>query len=143
LLKFSSVLSGVFHQRAIVCEADADCLFYQALLAQPSVHSGPYPDVLFLYAGGKHRMATIAESLSSLGVPVDVVADIDLLRELNDLKNLLCALNAPSEPIEGAWKTVSKAIEERKPWLSAGGIKAEIHKALEHFRFIPAHIRRL
>ena len=67
LMKFSSVLSGVFHERVVVCEADADCMFYSALLDLPDIRGSMQPDVLFLHASGKHRMAALAEAMRALG----------------------------------------------------------------------------
>lgn len=126
LMKYSSVLSGIFHKRVIICEADGDCLFYQAVLSHPSVNDGPQPDVLFLHANGKHRMATMAESLRALGVPVDVVADIDLLREEGAFKKLVEVMGGDWSLIQTKWKIVKSAIESRKPWLNAQAIKTEI-----------------
>ena len=51
----------------------------------PKVHGDRYPDVLFIHANGKHRMATLAGTLVQLGVPVDVIADMDILNDINDL----------------------------------------------------------
>lgn len=129
LMKYSSVLSGIFHKRVIICEADADCLFYQAILSQPSVNDGPQPDVLFMHASGKHRMATMAEALRALGVPVDVIADIDLLREEEPFKRLVEVMGGEWDRIGRKWKSVKSAIESRKPWLNAQAIQTEIEKS--------------
>jgi hypothetical protein len=59
-MRFSSVLSGVFHKRVMICEADADCMFYNAILDLPAVKGELEPDVLFIHAAGKHRMAILA-----------------------------------------------------------------------------------
>jgi hypothetical protein len=126
LMKYSSVLSGIFHKRVIICEADSDCLFYQAILSQPSVNNGPQPDVLFLHANGKHRMATIAEALRALGVPVDVIADIDLLREEEPFKKLVEVMGGEWNQIAVKWKSVKSAVESRKPSLNAQAIQTEI-----------------
>jgi energy-coupling factor transporter ATP-binding protein EcfA2 len=73
LMKFSNVLSGIFYQRVIIGESDADCMFYSALLDLPAVHGKLQPDVLFIHAGGKHRMAALAEALRALDVDVDII----------------------------------------------------------------------
>ena len=86
IMKFSSVLSGIFHKRVIICESDSDCMFYSAILDAPSVHGTESPDVLFVQAGGKQRMAVLAETLRGLDVMVDVIADIDVLNDLSVLK---------------------------------------------------------
>lgn len=126
LMKYSSVLSGIFYKRVIICESDSDCLFYQAILAQPSVNDGPQPDVLFLHASGKHRMAAMGEALRALGVPVDVIVDIDLLREEDIFKKLVEVMGGEWSQISGKWKSVKSAIESRKPWLNAQAIQSEI-----------------
>ena len=38
LMKYSGVMSGVFHQRVVICEADSDCMFYSSILDVPEVH---------------------------------------------------------------------------------------------------------
>ena len=35
LMRYSSVLSGVFHERVIICESDSDCLFYSSSAGAP------------------------------------------------------------------------------------------------------------
>ena len=40
LMKYSSVMSGVFHERVIICESDADCMFYSTLLDLPEINRG-------------------------------------------------------------------------------------------------------
>lgn len=126
LMKYSSVLSGIFHKRVVICEADSDCLFYQAVLDHDSVNDGPQPDVLFLHASGKHRMASMAQALCGLGVPVDVIADIDLLREEGPFKKLVEVMGGEWSQLRESWKNVKLAIESRKPWLNAKALEAEI-----------------
>ena len=112
LMKYSSVMSGVFHERVIICEADADCLFYGSLLDLPQVHGDRQPDVLFVHANGKSRMATLAEALVALDVPVDIVADIDVLNDLNVLKGIVNALYGDWTAMKPIATAVKKAIEE-------------------------------
>ncbi|CDO60796.1 hypothetical protein BN1012_Phect2583 [Candidatus Phaeomarinobacter ectocarpi] len=131
LMKYSPVLSGVFHQRTIICEADADCMFYQSLLALPSVSTETHPDVLFVHANGKHRMAAMAEALKALAVPVDVIADFDVLSEKSTFQNLVVTLGGDWSAIETDWNTVKSAIESRKPWLNADALISEITKKLD------------
>jgi hypothetical protein len=100
-MKFTSVLSGVFHKRVIICESDPDCMFYSALLDIPEVHGPQYPDVLFVQAGGKHRMYLLASALRALDVNVDVIADIDVL---NDETVLTEACGSP-------WRKLGRYLE--------------------------------
>ena len=121
LMKYSSVISGLFHDRVIICEGDSDCLFYSSLLDIPSVRQDQPRDVLFIHANGKQRMATLAQTLSALDVPVDVIADIDLLRDETDLKRLIEALG-------GDW---SRAQPMSNSVRSAVGVRRAIEETLE------------
>ena len=99
LMKYSSVLSGVFHERVIICEADADCMFYSSLLDIPNVHGERQPDVLFVHANGKGRVAALAKTLVALDVPVDVVVDIDILNDTVVLERVLDSLDGDSAAV--------------------------------------------
>ena len=126
LMKYSSVLSGVFHERVIICESDSDCTFYSSLLDLPDVHGGQQPDVLFVHANGKDRMAALVKALRELDVPVDVIADIDILNDETVFKNLLEALGGDWSAIQPMMRTVCRSIEQKKPPLNAGEIKEAI-----------------
>ena len=93
LMKYSSALAGLFHERVIICESDSDCMFYSSLLDTPSVHGGKPRDVLFTHANGKDRMAALAKALRALDIQVDVIADMDLLRQEKDVQKLIEALD--------------------------------------------------
>ena len=131
LMKYSSVMSGVFHERVIICEADSDCMFYSSILDLSEVHGEYQPDVLFVHASGKGRIAALAKTLVALGVPVDVVVDIDILRETTVFKSIVESLDQDSTVALLLAKAVKDAIEQHKPWLNAGEIKKEISKTLE------------
>ena len=130
LMKYSSVMSGVFHERVIICESDADCMFYSSLLDLQEVHGGRQPDVFFVHANGKHRMAMLAEALVALDVPVDIIADIDVLNDMGVLKTVIEALDGDWRTVEPVATAVKKAIEEHKPWLSFDEIRKGIQELL-------------
>ena len=131
LMKYSSVLSGLFHERVIICEADADCTFYSSLLHLPSVRGDYQPDVLFVHANGKHRMAALTQALRTLDVPVDVIADIDILRDDNGLRKLIEALGGDWHQAETPCKIVRSAIDSAKPNLDSTQVTEAIKSALE------------
>ena len=130
LMKYSSVLSGVFHERVIICEADADCMFYSALLDISNVHGERQPDVLFVHANGKGRVAALAKTLVALDVPVDVVVDIDILNDTVVLERVLDSLDGDSAAVLPLADAVRDAIEQHKPWLNAGEVRNEIERIL-------------
>jgi putative AbiEii toxin of type IV toxin-antitoxin system/OLD-like protein len=145
VMKFTSVLSGIFHQRVIICESDADCMFYSAILDLPSVRGTRYPDVLFVHAGGKHRMAVLAEALRALDVHVDVIADFDILNDEGNLERLVKALGGQWDSIRPDASALKAAVEQRKPWLNANevakGISEIINRAPATGEF-PKPLRR-
>ena len=131
LMKFSSVMSGLFHERVIVCESDADCMFYSSILDLPEIHGETHPDVLFVHASGKARMAKIAKILVALDVPVDVIADIDVLRDLHDLKNIIEALNGDWARIGQLADLLKKEVENNLTTVCLEDMKARIAEVLE------------
>lgn len=131
LMKFSSVMSGVFHQRVIVCESDADCMFYSSILDLPKVHGGQQPDVLFVHSNGKDRLASITESLRALDVTVDVIVDMDVLNDERVLERIVIALGGCWPDIQAQARPLKKAIEQRKSWLTSKEVAKGIRKVLK------------
>ena len=117
--RYSGVLSGIFYRHVIICESDADCLFYSSLLRSKSVSKDRNPDVLFVHASGKHRMAQLAETLRSLDVPVSVIADLDILSELSAFKEVVEKLSGSWPDMIGHWSAIKTAVEERRPPFNA------------------------
>ena len=130
LMNYSSVLSGVFHRRVIVCESDSDCMFYRSILDLDEVHGESQPDVLFIHAGGKHRMATLTETLRALDVSVDIIADIDIIRDETELGRIVNTLGGDWARIQPKAKVVRTAINDSKPGLTIDQIKQDIMEVL-------------
>ena len=130
LMQYSSVLSGVFHERVVICEADTDCMFYSSLLNLPEVRGEQHPDVLFVHSNGKHRMASLAKALVSLDVPVQVVADLDVLNDTAVLRRIVEALGGKWSDFEPHAKAVKQAVEEQRPSLTVMQMKNGIQEAI-------------
>ena len=131
LMQYSSVLSGVFHQRVVICEADTDCMFYSSLLNLPEVRGEQHPDVLFVHANGKHRMASLAKALVSLDVPVQVVADMDVLNDPAVLQRIVEALAGNWSNFEPHARAVKQAVEEQRPSLTLRQMKNGIQEVID------------
>lgn len=131
LMKHSKAMSGLFHERVIVCEGDADCMFYAGILDLPSVHGGRLPDVLFAHAGGTGRMADLAMAFRAAGVPVDVIADMDVIGQEGTLRNLIRALGGKWGDVRAAAKDVASAVEGRHKPKTAEEILEELRKIIE------------
>jgi AAA domain, putative AbiEii toxin, Type IV TA system len=130
ILKHSMVMSGLFHERVIVCESDADCMFYSSILDLPKVRGETQPDVLFTYASGKQRITILVDALKSLDVKVDAILDIDVLSNLEDMKKIIEALKGNWTEIEALALPVKQAIESKKPGLDADEVVSKIKKII-------------
>lgn len=90
LLRYSNILSGLFHEKVIVCESDYDCLFYQAIMdAIYESKNEVVPNVLFTHCGGKDRIKEVVSALKAVGVPVVAVCDFDLLNSKSNFKAII------------------------------------------------------
>ena len=76
-------------------------------------------------------MATLAGTLVQLGVPVDVIADMDILNDINDLKKIVESLNGNWNEMASSARNFKTAIEELKPWLTGIEIKKGIENTSE------------
>lgn len=92
LLRYSNILSGLFHEKVVVCESDYDCLFYQAIMdAMYESRGETSPDILFTHCGGKSRAKDVVSALKAVNVPVVAVCDFDLLNSSQNFKPLAAA----------------------------------------------------
>jgi hypothetical protein len=122
-MKFSSVMSGIFHQRVIVCESDADCMFYSSLLDLPDVRGELNPDVLFVHGAGKARVPSLVNALRALDVNVDAVLDMDVIGDQDVLDRIVCSLGGSWLSVQGHASALKTAIEQKKAWLISGEVK--------------------
>jgi hypothetical protein len=102
LLRASNMLDALFHRTLVLCEADGDCRFYNAVLeAICDAENRPRPDVMFAHTGGKHRLPTAVSAMMAAGIPVHVVADIDIRSGQQPLRGVW-------EGLGGAWADVAE-----------------------------------
>ena len=96
ILRYSNILSGLFHDKVILCESDYDCLFYQAVIRAISENNESFaPDLLFIHCGGKHRMKDVISALTAVNVPVAAICDFDILNDKQTFKAITqsCGIN--------------------------------------------------
>ena len=113
LMRYSSVLSGVFFDRVVICESDSDCLFYSSLLELPEICGKTNPSAHFLHGGGKSRLAPLARALTRLDVPVDVIADVDVVRDTVIFRDIVQSVNGDWGLIESLVKRVQGSVAKR------------------------------
>jgi hypothetical protein len=114
LLRYSNVLQGLFHQGVVVCESDSDSRFYAAVLdVMREEDQSPPHDLLFSQSGGKQRLLTVVRALRAVRVPTRVVADIDLLREVEPVRALVEALDGRwDEEVETDLRVVQTGVSQ-------------------------------
>ncbi len=132
LLRFSNILDGLFHDAVVLCESDADCRFYEAVLAAlQQADEVPRNDWLFVHCGGKHRMPVVVRALQAVGVPVRVIADIDVLRDTQLLNDLMTMLGLRAEMMTTQLTTIRSAVQGLAPQNPVGFVKDEIERVFD------------
>lgn len=82
LLRSTGVLSGLFHEGAIVCEADSDRAFYQEINERLlEAKEGGVDSCLFLNVNGKDQLRYVIQPLREMGIPAAAVVDLDVIKK--------------------------------------------------------------
>ncbi len=114
LLRSAAAIDGVFHEGVVVCEADSDSRFYEALLrrliSQQQVTG--LTDLYFIHGGGKGEIATLASVYRQLQVPVAAVADLDLLRQQPEFEKVVSTLGGDFKQLETQYKATVSALNK-------------------------------
>lgn len=114
VLMHSQVLDGVFHERVFVCEADADNMFFRAILHAIIPSEEKRPDVHFCQSGGKTKMPSIVRALRGLSVRTDTIVDIDALDNAKYFRSLIEAARGTWGDVSTDYNEVVKAIEAQR-----------------------------
>ena len=85
ILRVSRVLEGIFCEKVILTEAEADELVYQELIEKLFLTSGLY----FAHSQNKQTLVTIANLYKKIGIAYEIIADFDLLRDPSELTPFL------------------------------------------------------
>lgn len=129
LLRYSKVLDGLFHDGVIVCEGDADCRFYGAMM-EATFGKEAHPDIQLVHTAGKSRIASVVRSLRAIGVPVRVVADFDILAEESTLRNTVESLGGDWSQFSTRWKTIHSSVSQRRAELQTSDARADLDAIL-------------
>ena len=93
LLRVSRVLEGIFCDKVVLTEAEADELVYQELIEKIYPASGLY----FAHGQNKQTLATIAELYKEIGIPYEIITDFDVLRQPNEFSSFLYLMDIPDK----------------------------------------------
>lgn len=115
LLRYSNVLQGLFHRAVVVCESDADCRWYGAVLEQMGQKAGlPAEEVLFVPAGGKSQIPVCLRALLAMDVVSFAIVDFDGLLDIEFLDEVLKALKIDPKGAAASAHSIGKAIDTQE-----------------------------
>ncbi len=132
ILRFSNILSGLFHSKVVICESDTDCRFYQAVVN--ALYEGKdlvSPDILFTHCGGKGRFKVVIPALKSLNVKTIVIPDIDVLDKEKTFKPICEEMGLKWEDIGSKWRSIISYVNSQRAQLNTEEVKKDIIEYLE------------
>jgi len=133
ILRYSNILSGLFHSKVVICESDTDCRFYQAITNSIHDDNSISPDILFTHCGGKQRLKVVIRALKSLNVKTVAITDIDVLNDKNTFKDIAEACGINWDDIEKKWKIIDLYVKEQRAQLDTEDVKKGIKDILEQY----------
>ncbi|HEX2095006.1 MAG TPA: AAA family ATPase [Longimicrobiaceae bacterium] len=113
LLRSTGVLGALFHDGAIVCEADADRVFYQEVNERLlAAGRGGADGCIFLNAQNKQTIRRILRPLREMGIPAVAVVDLDIVKGKEDFRDLLRAAYVPEAFLEH-WEEMRILLQQK------------------------------
>lgn len=122
-----TVLDGIFSEAVVVLEADGDRTVYQAvwetLLAEQHL------DIHFTPVGGVGGIADTCKLYRTLRIPIAIIADLDMLTDLDRVRRALTEVSDQQDVIDGLVsraRSIMKQIQEIPPTISPDEVLVEI-----------------
>ena len=131
LLKYSNIMTSLFHQTVVLCESDSDCKMYSIIENHIKQKQGKYSETLFIHCGGKHRMAKIAKALRSLNISIRLVPDIDVLNDESVFKGIVEAFGVAWTSVSTDYKIIISNLHSAKESVVRSVAKSEITRILD------------
>lgn len=131
LLKYSNIMSSLFHKTVVLCESDSDCRMYSLIEGHLKQAAGRYSETLFIHCGGKQRMARIASALRALDIDVRLIPDIDVMNDENIFRGILQAFGIGWDEAKTDYKTVVSNLHSTKEKVERTQAKALIGAVLD------------
>lgn len=131
LLKYSNIMSSLFHKTVVLCESDSDCRMYSLIEGHLKQAAGRYSETLFIHCGGKQRMARIASALRALDIDVRLIPDIDILNDENVFRGILQAFGIGWDEVKADYKTIVSNLHSPKEKVERAQAKALIGAVLD------------
>ncbi len=131
LLKYSNIMTSLFHKTVILCESDSDCKIYSIIENNLQQSAGKYSETLFIHSGGKHRMAKIATALRVLDIEVKLIPDIDVLNDENVFRGIVEAFGIEWKTVSGDYKILVSNLHSPKEAINRNDFKTTVNRILD------------
>lgn len=131
LLKYSNIMSSLFHNSVVLCESDSDCKMYSIVESYLKQLSGRYSETLFIHCGGKQRMSKIALALRVLKIDVKLIADIDVLNNEVVFKGIVEAFGIEWTTVQSDYNTIVGNLHSQKEKVNRNDAKTSINKIID------------
>lgn len=142
-LRYTNILDGLFYDRLVLCENESDCKFYSAILE--NLDLAIYQNTLFCAVGGKDQFKKVVPLLKKLNIQYSIIADIDLINNKDNLKQLVNSIELDCyNQIEACH---AKFIEEFEKGMNSQVktqqvIKTEINQMFNSDKYMPDAIAK-
>ena len=131
LLKYSNIMSSLFHKVVVLCESDSDCKMYSIVENFIKQTEGKYSEALFIHSGGKHRMAKISTSMRALNIDIRLIPDIDVLNDETTFKNIIEAYGIDWTSLQSDYNIIVSNLHSPKEKINRNDAKTTINRVLD------------
>lgn len=131
-VRAETVLDGIFAQAVAIIEADGDRIVYQA--TWEVVGQNRNFDIHFTAAGGTGGIADTSQLYKMLGIPVAVIADLDLITDLGKTKLILQSLCDDSDLIDSILndaRVIADTLQKLPPTISAEDVRTHLREVID------------
>lgn len=130
LLKYSNIMTSLFHKCVVLCESDSDCKMYSIIENHIKQSSGKYSETLFIHCGGKQRMAKIATALKALNIEVKLIPDIDVMNDDKIFRGIVEAFGIKWENVSQDYNIVVSNLHSPKESINRNEFTTTINRIL-------------
>lgn len=131
LLKYSNIMSSLFHKTVALCESDSDCKLYSVIDSYLKQEKGKYSETLFLHCGGKHRMARTAAALLALNIDVRLIPDIDVMNDEVVFKGIVETFGIVWDAVKTDYNVLVSNLHSTKERILRTDAKTTINQILD------------
>ncbi len=109
-VRAETVLDGIFSQAVTIVEGDGDRIVYQATWDKVGAENNF--DIHFATVGGTGGIADTCQLYRVLGIPVAIIADLDVLVDKEKIKRILKSLCDDTQVVDGYIKRINEISEQ-------------------------------